>query len=96
MEQSVRHENSDLKEPVRELVEKAIRQIASEQNISLAPLHDDLLLLQSGFDSLCLALLVANLEDELGVDPFTAAEDVSVPVTLGEFIELYEQSPRMA
>ena len=32
--------------------------------------QDDLVLLDSGLDSLCFAILVARLEDELGVDPF--------------------------
>ena len=47
------------------------------------PLTDDLVLLESGLDSLCFAIIVATLEDELGFDPFTEAEDVYFPVTLG-------------
>ena len=48
------------------------------------------MLLDSGLDSLCFAIVVAKLEDELGVDPFTASEDVLFPVTLGEFVKFYE------
>jgi acyl carrier protein len=36
----------------------------------LAPLYDDLVLVDSGLDSLCFAIVVARLEDALGIDPF--------------------------
>ena len=69
-----------------------IEQIASDQSKKLKPLNDDLILLESGLDSLCFAILVARLEDRLGFDPFTAAEDVYFPVTLGDFIRFYENA----
>ena len=50
------------------------------------------MLLDSGLDSLCFAIIVATLEDELGVDPFTTAEDVYFPVTLGDFIDFYDKA----
>jgi len=68
-----------------------IESIASEQHKKLAPLHDELMLADSGLDSLCLAILVARLEDELGVDPFTTRQEVLFPTTLGEFVALYER-----
>jgi acyl carrier protein len=67
-----------------------INQVAAEQDKQLAPLSDDLPLLDSGLDSLCLAIIVARLEDTLGLDPFSTAEDIAFPVTLGEFIQFYE------
>jgi acyl carrier protein len=67
-------------------------QVAKEQNKTLAPLSDDLALLESGLDSLCFAIIVARLEDTLGVDPFSAAEDAEFPVTLGDFIRFYEDA----
>jgi acyl carrier protein len=69
-----------------------IQKVAAEQNVKLAPLQDDLVLLDSGLDSLCFAILVARLEDELGVDPFTASDDVIFPVTLGDFVKAYENA----
>ena len=33
---------------------------------------------------------MATLEDELGVDPFSASDDVYFPVTLGDFVTFYE------
>jgi len=69
-----------------------MRQIAQEQEKELAPLSDDLVLLDSGFDSLCFAVLVARLEDKLGVDPFTQADDTTFPVTLSDLVRTYENA----
>ncbi len=71
-----------------------IQKIADEQSITLAPLVDDMVLLDSGLDSLCFAILVARLEDLLGVDPFTASDDVSFPVTLRDFVVAYENAAK--
>jgi acyl carrier protein len=67
-----------------------MKQIAREHGKTLAPLRDDLVLLDSGLDSLGFAVLVARLEDTLGIDPFTAAEDAMFPLTLGDFVKVYE------
>jgi acyl carrier protein len=69
-----------------------IKVVAEEQEKKLAPLEDSLPLADSGLDSLCFAIIVARLEDELGVDPFTASEDVYFPVTLSDFVDLYERA----
>ena len=64
--------------------------VAREHGKTLASLDDDVALLDSGLDSLGIAVLVARLEDRLGVDPFTTAEDVQFPVTVGDFVKAYE------
>ena len=69
-------------------------QVAREHGKQLAPLSDDLVLLDSGLDSLGFAVLVARLEDKFGVDPFTASEDAAFPVTLGDFVKAYENGAR--
>jgi acyl carrier protein len=76
---------------VRLTITGLIEEIAAEQKVKVAPLTDDLVLLDSGLDSLCFAILVARLEDKLGVDPFTAAEDAYFPETFGDFVKVYEQ-----
>jgi acyl carrier protein len=68
--------------------------VAREHGKILAPLKEDLVLADCGLDSLGFAVLVARLEDTLGVDPFTAAEDAFFPVTLGEFVKVYEHGGR--
>jgi hypothetical protein len=71
-----------------------IEQVAEEQQVKLPPLSDELVLLDSGLDSLGFAILVARLEDTLGFDPFTASDDVYFPVTLGDFIRVYENAAK--
>lgn len=68
-----------------------IEQVAKEQKKTLRPLSDDLKLLDSGLDSLCFAILVARLEDKLGIDPFTTGDDVEFPITMGDFIHAYDK-----
>jgi acyl carrier protein len=77
---------------IRLTILEQLKQIAHEQKKSLAPLNDDLPLLESGLDSLCFAILVARLEDVVGVDPFTTSEDAAFPSTVGEFIHFYEHA----
>ena len=78
---------------VRLKIVSEITRIADEQGKKLLPLNDDLVLLESGLDSLCFAILVARLEDSLDSDPFTALDDdVGFPVTLGDFVRLYENT----
>jgi hypothetical protein len=67
-------------------------QVAREQNRKLAPLSDELILIDSGLDSLCFAIVVARLEDALGFDPFAVNENARFPVTLGDFITFYEDA----
>ena len=74
-------------------IKTIMNQIARDHNVNLPPLNDALVLHESGFDSLCFAILVARLEDEVGIDPFTMSDDVYFPVTLGDFIRAYENVP---
>jgi acyl carrier protein len=85
-------ESSAESTPIRLTITSQIKEIAEAQEKRLAPLMDDLILLESGLDSLCFAILVARLEDLLGFDPFTVSDETSYPVTLGDFIGLYENA----
>ena len=77
---------------IETIVRAEFEQVAREQDKVLSGLTDDTVLLESGLDSLCFAIIVARLEDQLGVDPFTASEDVYFPVTLGDFIKFYKDA----
>jgi len=79
---------------IRSEIIAQVTQVAQEQDKHLAPLVNDLPLVDSGLDSLCMAVVVARLEDALGVDPFTTAEAAGFPVTLGEIIEFYENAAK--
>jgi acyl carrier protein len=82
---------TDVKTDLRAAILAKFRDVATAQGRVLSPLTENLVLLESGLDSLCFAIIVANLEDELGYDPFTEAEDVYFPVTLGDFIRFYDR-----
>jgi acyl carrier protein len=80
-----------VKTTLRAVISDNFRSVAAAQGKAIAPLADGLVLLDSGLDSLCFAIIVAMLEDELGYDPFTEAEDVCFPVTFGEFVQFYDR-----
>jgi len=77
---------------IRSEIVDQFTQVAQEQGIPLAPLTDDLALLDSGLDSLCFAIVVTRLEGLLEVDPFSSSEDVRFPVTFGEFVRFYDNA----
>jgi acyl carrier protein len=64
---------------VRSRIFSAMQEIVDEQQVKLPPLQDDLLLHETGFDSLAFAILVARLEDDLGI--------------VGEFVRAYVNVP---
>jgi acyl carrier protein len=66
--------------------------VAREGNKRLGPLTDQTPLLETGLDSLAIAVLVANLEDQLGVDPFSTDEGAEIPTTIGDLIRVYEDA----
>jgi hypothetical protein len=75
---------------VRSTITSQFERVAKEQKRKLAPLTDDLSLLDSGLDSLSFALVVMHLENALGYDPFDVEGDVKFPVTFGDFVKIYE------
>jgi acyl carrier protein len=79
---------------VRSEITAQFKQVAQEQDRRLAPLTDNLELLNSGLDSLCFAIIVARLESLLGLDPFSESEDARFPVTFGDFVNFYEHAAK--
>ena len=77
---------------IRSEVIAQFTQVAQEHDKQLAPLTDNLALLDSGLDSLCFAGVVARLENSLGKDPFSDDEDARFPITFGDFIRFYENA----
>ena len=81
---------------IRSQIIASFEQVAKEQGKQLALLSDNLGLLESGLDSLCLAVVVARLDDTLGLDPFSTEDEVEFPVTVGDFVKLYENAAAVA
>lgn len=87
-----RDDTTGVAESIRALVLETITGVAAEQGKPLGPISDETALMDSGLDSLCVAIVVARLDDQLGVDPFGTTDDVVLPVTLADFIRIYENA----
>jgi acyl carrier protein len=79
---------------IRSEIIAQFKEVAREQDKRLAPLTDQLELLDSGLDSLCFAIVVSRLEEAIGVDPFAASEDAIIPATFGELVSFYENAAK--
>jgi hypothetical protein len=75
---------------MRETILAAFAQVAKEQGRDIPALTDETRLVDSGLDSLCFAIIVARLEDSLGVDPFATGDYGDFPTRFGDFVRLYE------
>jgi aryl carrier-like protein len=74
---------------VREVITREVTDLLAEDGHPAPTFTDDLVLLNSGLDSLGFAVLVTRLEDSLGYDPFTDMPHPVYPRTLGEFVAVY-------
>jgi acyl carrier protein len=73
-------------------IRDAMQQVAELSDCQLVePIVPDTLLLESGLDSLGYAMLVAQLEEDLGFDPFTELAIDTYPSTFVEFLGIYQQ-----
>ncbi len=83
---------------LRSTIIAEIETITREQSKTMPALTDGMVLMDTDFDSLCFALLVARMEDKLGFDPFSTLEVADLPVTLGDLVALYDraQTPKAA
>ena len=77
---------------IRSTILLNIQKIAAAYERDIASLNNDMALFDSGLDSLCFAVLVVRLEDELGLHPLSSV--ARFPVTIGDFIKLYENSAK--
>jgi len=75
---------------IRSVIARELEQVAIEHGRTLAPLTDELRLLESGLDSLGLAVVVMRLADLLSLDPFGSGRSTASPVTFGDFVRMYE------
>lgn len=77
---------------IRDTIKSTLIKVFSEQTdgASLPSITDDLVLLESGLDSMGFAVLVVELEEILGYDPFSISEEPFYPSTFGQFVSFYE------
>lgn len=79
----------EIEKIIKEKYLEVLEQTGSE--LLVPELKDDVVLLESGLDSLGFAILVATLEEELEYDPFTMMDEPLYPSTFGEFVAIYEK-----
>jgi acyl carrier protein len=85
----MRVKNNEIRIKIKEIYIEVLEQLNSK--LLVPELSDEVLLLESGLDSLGFAILIATLEEKLEFDPFTIMEEPIYPTTFGEFIKIYEQ-----
>lgn len=76
---------------IEQHIKNSLTQVAQLANCQLiTDIAQDTVLLQSGLDSLGFAMLVAQLEEDLGIDPFSEMQLAIYPRTFGEFVRIYQ------
>tara|TARA_X000000950_G_scaffold265163_1_gene339151 strand:+ start:122 stop:382 length:261 start_codon:yes stop_codon:yes gene_type:complete len=83
-----------MKRSIEETIRATFCRVFSEQveGSQLPVINDRLILLESGLDSMGFAVLVIELEEVLGFDPFSISEEAFYPSTYGEFVSFYEKN----
>lgn len=82
----------------KQALDTKIREIFADtfmtQNAGQAPpvITPDVVLLETGLDSLGFAILVTRLEEELGFDPFSLSAEAFYPRTYEEFLDFYDEN----
>jgi acyl carrier protein len=74
---------------VRDIVYAQIKSVAARHNKPLSDFTDSTNLLETGLDSLCMASLIASLDDTLKVDPFGTGDEIYMPVSVGDLVSIY-------
>lgn len=78
---------------LEQVIRNTLAQVAIIANCKLIEnISDDTVLLQSGLDSLGFAMLVAQLEEDLDIDPFSQMQIAVYPRTFAEFVSIYQQA----
>ncbi|WP_219414386.1 acyl carrier protein [Pseudonocardia nigra] len=76
---------------VHEVVVTEIASLLKEGGRPVPQLRDEDVLLETGLDSLGIAVLATRLEDSLGYDPFVKMDRPIYPQTVGELTEIYRR-----
>jgi len=79
----------NIRETIKETYLEVLEQTGNE--LLVPELTDDVILLESGLDSLGFAILVASLDEKLDFDPFTIMDEPFYPSSFGEFVGIYEK-----
>jgi len=78
---------------IAKIIEETFIEVLEQtgKELLVTKLTKDVILLESGLDSLGFAILVATLDENLEFDPFTMMDEPFYPSTFGEFVDIYEK-----
>ena len=77
---------------LKEKIKEHLIKIIEENDIPRPEINDDTVLLNTGLDSLGFAILVTELEEKLGYDPFVKLDEAVYPKTFLDFVSIYEKN----
>jgi hypothetical protein len=77
---------------IRDTILGELTDLFEEEEIPIPEISGDTVLLDTGLDSLALAVLVTRLEESLGYDPFTLMDEPVYVSTFAELVSVYEQT----
>jgi acyl carrier protein len=76
---------------IREVIDKVIKEIQAQQSYRPVELNEQLQIMNDlGFVSLDVAQLIASLEMELSVDPFSEGTPLVDVKTVGDLYQVYQ------
>ena len=78
---------------VREIIKETYLEVLEQRGseLTVPELTDEVILLESGLDSIGFAALVTKLKEELEYDPFTMMDKPLYPTSFGEFVAIYDK-----
>lgn len=76
---------------MEQLILETMSKVAEMLDLELSKIDHTTILLDSGLDSMAFAMLVVELEEALGFDPFQIEAEVIYPETFKELLDIYEQ-----
>ena len=79
---------------LRKVIVETFYEVLEQTNgkLAVSELTDEVILLESGLDSLGFAILVAMLDEKIDLDPFVIMEEPIYPTNFGEFVKIYDSA----
>lgn len=76
---------------MEQLIRQGMMKVASMLDLTLTNIEPSTVLLDCGLDSMAFAMLVVELEESLGFDPFQLDEEIVYPETFEQLVYMYEK-----
>lgn len=76
---------------IRQIIIETFNEVGQTTNgANFSHMADDTPLMETGIDSLGFAVIVVQLEEKLGFDPFSESDEPFYPRTVAEFVAYYQ------